>query len=290
MELTGTLEYVERALVLAHGLNDSWLEIGILGTLGAAAMYQGYYERAKLYWEQALVHVRAAYNDPAAARMTNNIADALQQLGDYTGAIAHYMEARQIAHELGDRQFEAGVLEGLCRTYLMLGDVTQALEWAHAAAPLAQAQEDLYLQIHLHNNFGNIERTRQQWAAAATHYCQALALGQSARLIALTMESHAGLAWLALQEKNLTGALAEIEIIMEYQAHHPWDSYPSPVPIYLACFHVLEMAHDVRGEALLQTACQWLGERTQGIQSPNLRDSFLKNVPSHRELARLCQA
>jgi tetratricopeptide (TPR) repeat protein len=289
LELTGTLQHVERALTLAQALNDSWLETGLLGTLGAAAMYQAYYERALTYWEKALVYVRAAGNGPAAARLTNNIADALQQLGAYPQALTHYAEARRIAHELGDRQFEAGVLEGLCRTHLMLGEAKRALEWAQLAAPLAQSQEDLYLQIHLHNNFGNIELAQEHGAEAAEHYRMALGLGQSARLVTLTMESRAGLARLALQEKNLAAALAEVEVILEYQAHHPWDGYPSPTPIYLACYCVLEAAQDRRAADLLRNAVRWLDERSQSIQSPPLRRSFLDNVWANRELWRYYQ-
>jgi hypothetical protein len=88
------------------------------------------------------------------------------------------------------------------------------------------------------------------------------------------------------------GALVEVEVILDFQTggHHHWDSYPSPAPIYLACYQVLESAHDPRASEFLYAACQWLDERTRSIQSPHLRRSFLKQVPSNQELARLCQA
>jgi hypothetical protein len=98
------------------------------------------------------------------------------------------------------------------------------------------------------------------------------------------MEPLAGLARVSLAQGDLARALAYIEQILSYLDGSTLYGTAEPLRIYLTCYQVLDAVGDPRARAILTTAYQLLQEQTAKISDRDLRDSFLKNVPAHREI------
>ncbi|MEM7029620.1 MAG: hypothetical protein AAF629_08645, partial [Chloroflexota bacterium] len=67
-------------------------------------------------------------------------------------------------------------------------------------------------------------------------------------------------------------------------AGHSLDGTESPMRIFLTCYEVLQLAQHGRAKEILYTAYGQLQSRASEIVSPESRQSFLQNIPAHREI------
>ena len=79
-------------------------------------------------------------------------------------------------------------------------------------------------------------------------------------------------------------ARIQVETILLYLSNGNLNGTDEPIRVYLTCYHSLKAANDPRAEKTLITAYNFLQERAERIQDHSLRQSFLDNVPSNREL------
>jgi len=100
-------------------------------------------------------------------------------------------------------------------------------------------------------------------------------------------EAWAGLAQVALLQKDWGGSLAHVETVLPVLAEHPRAGIDEPFMIYLTCYRVLEANHDPRAESILATASRLLEEYASQFTEEAQRHAFLYNVPSHRDLMQL---
>lgn len=103
------------------------------------------------------------------------------------------------------------------------------------------------------------------------------------------LEPMSGLARVALASDDLRGALEQVELIL---ARHATDAaWEGDFMARLTCWRVLAGADDPRSADLLASAGAELRAQAERIDDPLLRQSFLTEVPAHRELlAALGQA
>jgi hypothetical protein len=89
-----------------------------------------------------------------------------------------------------------------------------------------------------------------------------------------------------LAQGDLAAALAHAEEVLRSLEGHPqlagaWE----PLRVYLTCVRVLRAHEDPRAGGILDKAYRLLQERAARIDDPELRRSYLENVPYHREIA-----
>ncbi len=133
---------------------------------------------------------------------------------------------------------------------------------------------------------GMIRTSLSQHDHATTAYSEALdfytALGHEHKAV----EAHAGLAQIAFRLGDLSRARAHVEAILATLATHRYVGLEQPFPSYLVCYRVLSATNDPRATTVLEAAQQRLQEYADNIHDQALRQSFLENVPIHRELLR----
>ena len=123
-----------------------------------------------------------------------------------------------------------------------------------------------------------------QYAQARAHLERALALRRELGKDHLALESLAGLARLALATGDLARALAHVEEILAALETHTLDGTDEPLRVYLTCVQVLAANDDPRAPAVLDAAHTLLQTRAARIHDDSLRQTFLHDVPEHREL------
>jgi hypothetical protein len=97
-------------------------------------------------------------------------------------------------------------------------------------------------------------------------------------------EPQAGLAQIALAQGDHVQAHTLVETLLPMLLEHPCAAVHTPFYAYLVCYRVLKATDDPRAATVLQAAQRLLQEYADHITDDALRQSFLENVPTHREL------
>jgi hypothetical protein len=109
---------------------------------------------------------------------------------------------------------------------------------------------------------GNVGLGLDYLAEAANFYHHSLILRRHLGYQALTMESVAGLARVALGRGDLAQAQAHVEEILSYlDSGGALDGAEEPFWVHLTCYQVLQATHNPRAESILTTAYNLLQAR-----------------------------
>ena len=237
--------HFEEALALYHSIGVPWGEAISLHNLGFAYMTVGQFETAGQNLKQALVVCQAAGDRWGTIWRMSYLGLLAHQLEDNQTALTLTAEALRIAREFGARHEQAMVLT----------------HHAHALTGLGQ------------------------WEQAQAAYEQALVMRRQLGESSLALETLAGMARLSLVRSDTEQALADIEHILTALAQPgALEGADEPGRIYLTCWKVLQAAGDPRASQARAAGQAWLAECARQINDPAIRESFLKNIPAHREL------
>ena len=201
--------------------------------------------------------------------------------GEFAQARRHLEEALKLCRAIGSRQTECGPLGNLSQLALWQGDAAQALELAHAAVDVAVAVQAADFEAGARFRVGEAELALGRHQAAAEAYVQAESLSR-----AIGSGAHyatAGRARAALAAGDVAGAMVFIEALLAHRAGGG-EFGGDPKRIFFTCHQVLARAGDARAAKLLSAAHAELQARAATITDARLRQSFLANVPYHREI------
>ncbi|MFN8471228.1 MAG: tetratricopeptide repeat protein [Anaerolineae bacterium] len=264
-----------------------WPGVGLAQlNLGETLRMQGDYGQARDLLERALATVREV-----GAVHEWRVLACRSRLDLYLGDI---VGARQRLALLSD----APDLEQLpeVKTFALLTQALLALHCGEPGCALAHTDEARRLQQGLTNPYdgaatlivlGHAATAAGHYADARAAYQQAVSLCEMLKAPTLAAEGYAGLANAAAAEGNGEEALAHVEALLAILAEHPRAGVDEPFSTYLACYRVLAAAGDRRATHILAQGYALLMDYAEHIEDEALRQSFLENVPEHRELRRL---
>ena len=279
----------EACLRTAGETGDVRIELGAHSLLGLVASLQWRMDEALSHMERDLQLCREMGAHWSQAVALSNLGDLRLRLGDYAAARACYDQALQIQQ----RYVSSPVLEGNVRAYLGLlahfqgehpageAECRRALELAREAKV---PREEAFALLFLAHNLAG----RGALDEAAATYREAVQtwerLGDTSRM----MEGLAGLVRVTLAREEMADARPVASRILEHLAQHPQlEGADDALRVYLTCYRYLKANADPRAATLLlQQARQLLQSRAAKITDPALRQSFLRNIPSHREVLR----
>ena len=203
--------------------------------------------------------------------------------GAFDEARVHLEEALKVCRAIGSRQMECGPRCNLSLLALWQGDAARALAHGQAAVEVALAVQAADFEAGAHCHVGDALLALGEYAAAAEAFAQALAkagaIGHRAQY-----DATGGLARAALGADDVAGALPHVEALLAHRAAGGAFSGADLRLILLTCHQVLARAGDPRAAELLASAHADLQARAATISDAGLRQSFLANVPHHREI------
>jgi tetratricopeptide (TPR) repeat protein len=283
-DYAGAIECLERELAIRREVGHRPLErldlIDIGQTLGA----QGHYTQGEdLIWQACRVLGDTGGQDPGGAELSDLGLIRYYQ-GDYAQARAFLEKALPL------RKSAAPFEQSKDRAVLSLishaqGDDEAALDFAQQSLERGRDRYHLgrgdsaLVRGHALSGLGDAE-------GATAAYQQALLRYRQSGFLNPPMEALAGLARVALEQRDPAQALLHVEEILDHLQAHTLDGTYEPFRIYLTCVRVLQAHEDARAAGVLRTAHTLLQERAAGIEDERLRRSFLENVPAHQELIR----
>ncbi len=276
----------ELALEISQEIGDRWNEGQILINLGNNAYYQGDYGVAQTYFTQALALWCDIGNRRGEAGALANLGCVARHLGNYVQGEDYLEVALDIFRDQGDRNNINVLLRDLSLLHHFQGHPRKADQHAREAQHIAQYLGDRSSQGHALTLIGHAAEKLGQFQQAAAAYCEAWEIQQALGEHHLALESQAGLAGVVMKQGDLARAAGEVEAILTYLKTGSVEGSEDPFQIYMTCYNVLRELNDKRADHLLGSAYTLLRNRAERISNPDLRRSFLENVPIHQKITK----
>jgi len=284
-------QHIEAAQAVYRAIASSQGEANCLTLLGGMQTRQGNYGSAVDYLRQGLDACRRIGWRAREAAILGDLGTTLFDVGDYKAARSHHLQALEIARDVGDRASQAVSLDTLGLVYHYLSQNADALSSFRQALSLQREIRDSRGQGYTLTHLGYALADGGDLSAAKDAFSQALSVRQELDADSgVAMDDLAGLARVALAAGDLAQATTHVEGILAWIEANGADRIEYPVFVYLICYQVLEACarqrpdERARARAVLQQAVALLQRRAAAITDPGLRQQFLENVPSNREL------
>ncbi|MEZ4674349.1 MAG: tetratricopeptide repeat protein [Caldilineaceae bacterium] len=287
-KLTEASQHLERAMPWAQQRQDLSTEASLHEIAGMVYSRLGDHGAAIEAFTLARDSFSQLGKSKSRQSMVVNLALELAFVGRYAEARQQYESALEFFSSTFQRDRPACYiylnLGLLCHT---IGEQQAALQATEQALTLARELHLAYLEGYALTNLGYIHAALDCCEEAERAYLAALAIREELDETVLALETKAGLARLAFSCGNLPVAQEWIAPILTYLEDGTLDGAEEPLRIYLTCYRLLCAAGDDRAAHLqtqMQTQVQLQADR---ISDPELRQSFLLQVPYHRAIMNL---
>lgn len=284
-DYTAAQNACEQALRLAHKIEFRWGEATVLWNMGEVLRLRGEYTRAAALLKQAITLFHATDQSLNEILVIQNLGRLYSLMGSYAQAQSWFDHAEQMLQGLHfpARETYLGLLPHAMLAHFT-GNQPQALHYAERAWQMAQ---ELYGQADQADALIILGLVREQapdLVAAAQAYQQALDRYGRLELHHKAAEALAGLARVALQQGNGPRAQGYVDRILPMIKAQASLGLDEPFLIYLTCYQVLAATHDPQAPSLLQRGYDLLQRYISAIEDPILQQSFVQQVPVHRQL------
>jgi tetratricopeptide (TPR) repeat protein len=212
-------------------------------------------------------------------------------VGCYQEAHTTFTQALAMARRLGANKSQVIILEGLARSLFHLGDLSSARVHIQDALDVdARRATQMHRGYYL-TTLGYIAEREGSWDAAGRHYYEAQRWwDQSSHASDAVAEPRAGLARVALAQRQHQEALEHTEMVLPLLARAPLQDALEPMWVHWSCYQALVAVGDGQAGAVIEQAHTLLRRQAKQISDPYLRGSFLNRVAAHREIVAVCKA
>jgi tetratricopeptide (TPR) repeat protein len=278
-----TDHYLRQALDVAER-EECWRpQVMVLGSLASLASERGNYDKAIRFFERAL----QIAPEIKKGITLGNLGNVFLKLGAFDKARSCYDQALLIHREIEVRKSEAYTLGNLGLLHHYLGENKSARDLTQQALKIAQEIGDRVVQGAMWMKLGHALTGLGQLDEATQAYRESVTFRRSLGQSISVAEPLAGLACLALIQGNLHEAGEYVEEILGIIGEcENLDGLIDPFQVCLTCFQVLQSIDDPRDFEVLRYAYHQLQSWATRISDDELRQSFLENISSHREIAR----
>lgn len=200
----------------------SRLRISALGNLGNLYAIRGDAERSMACYQQVLDTARRMNDYWAMNEVRHDLGIALDGMGRWADAIAHYQQELEQAERIGSVGQQARAHLGLGNTHLKLGDEESARNHLDRCIELARGQNWEDLLIYAGNSLAGLQFARSELDAAETQLAEVEQLAQSTGVREQLPETYRYRALLRLAQDRRAEALADagqsVALAREFQS------------------------------------------------------------------------
>jgi tetratricopeptide (TPR) repeat protein len=314
--------YLDRAFALAKDIDDPELEARLYCESGRNYLYDGQFDKAIVVLEkalaifeelehlpgQALVFSRLApayaeaYNlGPALicdrraldlymqinnhtklCRAHNNLAETYVLLGAYEQAKDHTLKSLEISRRQGNKVNEINTLSVYATILGRLGQIEEAEKLYQTAIAAQKALKlNSFLSFSL-LDWGDFQLRTGRLVEAEITFDEAITINGDIPHLRVTSQAKQAMVYLAQGKSRAALTLAD----KVWQALEPTGGKDLPLPVntMYACYSIFQACDDDRAGAALQMAADVLKQTAAEIEDPEMRTTFLNNVPVNRQL------
>lgn len=128
------------------------------------------------------------------------------------------------------------------------------------------------------------------WGNAHDAYTQLATVSREPESLGILLLAEVGLAMLHLAQADPVAARTALEPLLPRFDPSRFDSFFTAARFLLSAYQILAANHDPRATAILAQAWEIVTGFAEKISDPFLRNTFLTNVPDHRQLGLLIDA
>ena len=272
-----------QGLAEARSLGLRQVETRLLNTLVVAAGMQDDLVAA-LELNQQSVQIDREIGEARDGISLSNLGGAWANLGGLVQAQRELEAALKLLRAGGERVIESVTLGLMSSLALWSGDGTRALTLARSALDIAVAtrarDHEVTALLRLAEAGLALCRLPEARQAFLQMQARALEFGHAARF-----DACGGLARVALAERDVAAALAALQPLLDHAAAGGTLAGTEHArQIELSAHLALAAAEDPRAAEWLDRAHGALMAQAGAISDATLRQSFLQNIPHHREL------
>ena len=210
------------------------------------------------------------------------LADTYLLLGAYEQAREHTLISLEIVQQQANKVQEAFVLFRYARILEQLAETEEA-ERVYRASITDLKKMKFHAELKLALlNWGDFLLHTGRASEATIYFHEALILNGDVDHLRLTTQAKLAQAYLA-QSKSLA-ALALVHEVWAAVESTGGQGLPYPVHTMVECHTVFHACRDERAGAALQMAAEMMERTAASIEDPEIRVSFLNNVPVNREV------
>ena len=180
--LSGSLDYLNRALTLSIQLENDEEKALILHTVGAAYRMLGKPDDALRNYQESLVITRRLAEKVNIGRTLEEMAHVLVGQGKSDEALKNYQEALKLRREIGDQKGIGDSLIDLANLYHDRGQDDQAMPMYNESLQIQRDQGDERSQAVCLGNIGSVYFARNDYQQALTYYQQSLQLREKLKV------------------------------------------------------------------------------------------------------------
>jgi predicted ATPase/DNA-binding SARP family transcriptional activator len=314
--------YLDQAFVLAKEIDDPEFEARLYCESGRNYLYDGQFDEAVAVLEKALAMFESLGHLPGQASVYSRLAPAYAEAYNLGPALSCDRRALSLYSQINNQTRLGIAHHNLAETYVLLGAYEQAREHTLKSLEISGQQSrklneanTLSLYALIMDRLDQTEAAEKQYQAAiaaqkalkanfslrfslldwGTFQVQqgrldeaeltldeAITLNDDVPHMRLTAQAKQALVYLAQGKREEALALADTI----WQAIEPTvgKGLPFPVNTMVECYAVFQACDDDRAGAALHMAAKVLKRTAAGIDDPEMRASFLNNVPVNRQV------
>jgi class 3 adenylate cyclase/tetratricopeptide (TPR) repeat protein len=283
--LVGARDYFQKSLNCFLETGELRAQAMALNNLGMVTGFMGDYPTSQEYYEKSLAITQKIGFRSVEGYVVGNLGWVAGMLGDFTTARSYASQSIRIGREVGSRASELYGLINLSTYSCALGDYKAALSYAGQGLDMGRAIQDHGGEAWAFTVQGHAYAALDRLSEASAAYQAALEIRTALEQTALASEPRAGLARVALAQKDPSAALAYISPVLVFlDGGGSLDGTEEPLRVFLTCYQVLQAVDDPRAAQILEVAFQQLRSRADKITDPAASLRFLEDIPYHRQI------
>ena len=244
------IEYHRRCLEISRNIGNRRLESMLLNNLGFTAYEQGQYDGAENYSKQSLIIAKKIDNRHLESQVLNNLGSIAYSRGQYKVAEGYFEQSLIIAQESGYQDVEAKVL----------------------------------------NNWGALALAKSVFLKAHKYYEQALHIRQGLEQTHLLVEDWAGLALVALHQRDTKMARLYIDQLLPVWLNNlTFKGSEHPMRVFHFTWQVCRELGLAHADDVLLAAVQVMQRYLDNHSDPEMQAVYLRQ-PDHQSLWKVGNA
>lgn len=261
------------------GINASLANLGFLN------LQNGQYSNSLDYYMQWFNYCQARPDPTGMALACTGLAQILTTLGQFGRARNYLNQAMTFFSADKDVSGQCRVKSLQGRSAYLSGDIPNALPYLLEVIQMPMCAKNLESLLLSHLTLGHIYTDQGKFSLAHQSYQLAEGISAQMRDSHFLLEPLAALARLAYKEEKLDVALDFVHSILKRITAAPIDFSDAVFWTYLICAEVLIETNAPELRDVVYRAQRLMYNIAEKISDPDIRRSFLENVPANRKLA-----
>ncbi|MEM7531568.1 MAG: tetratricopeptide repeat protein [Chloroflexota bacterium] len=281
-------DYYRRELGMSDEIGSKDRSVLALRSLGMIYRRQkGVYQQAKRYLERG---VQMAYDlglEELKGVFFVLIGIIFNRVGQYATAQTYIEEAMAAFQQADMTEWAGAALRYSGEYFLAQQEFGQAQDHFQQALAMSRTMSDNERVVDALTRLGWLAYKRGDHEQMLAHYQELSTLAQKRRASYYLAESQVGIALAHVLAKH---EWIEVDITptIDYIENEPNLLIPDyPFRLHLLCHHLLTLMNEPYADTLLRIAHAQLQDLASLIEDETWQQSYLENVPEHREVGRL---